>query len=284
MKLNDQQIGLITGAVDDLFYNFKARLLGRFFKGPFMYFEVANENDPKTSIEGLFRYTIHMLYGSQVSVDENQIKKLAEITSNYIDAQRLKTLNRVLTDAERAKTQKELNDLVSEQMDKATSYMNLLSNTETTMVRAYAEREGITQLAAQIGVEDPVVCKRGIVDAKTCDNCLKLWHHPDNPFIPKVYRLSELTDGYNTDHRDPKPTVGHTHPHCRHVLSFIPPNYGFSKDGSLEFKGFGYDEFAAQREGVKKSENDICRSEIILKLRDGKGSDCPGCKAGLCHL
>lgn len=47
-----------------------------------------------------------------------------------------------------------------------------------------------------------------------CDNCKLLWHTEGNLRIPKVYKMSELSSGYNTDWKNPIPTVGTTHPHC----------------------------------------------------------------------
>jgi hypothetical protein len=131
----------------------------------------------------------------------------------------------------------------------------MLVNTETKIAQAYAEREGINRVAASVGVEDPVVAKLGIIDDKMCKNCRKLWHTPGNIWIPKVYKMSELQEGYNKDWKNPVPTVGPTHPNCRHGLTFIPPNFGFDQSGNITFKGLGWDEHSFQNTGeMKKTE------------------------------
>jgi len=248
MKIKKRQKDTIIGAVDDIFFNMKARLLGRFFKGPKIYFEVVKAADPLETLEGIYRYTLHMIHGSGAEVNEDYIKDLAEITGNYIDAQRLKTQSHIFNDIASAVTAKEATEKIQESLDKAGSYIDMLVQTETRVTQAYAEKEGITQVAASLGVEDPTVCKLGVIDDKLCDNCKKLWHR-SNLRIPKLYKLSELKEGYNEDHKNPVATLGPTHPHCRHVLTFIAPNFGFSKDGSITFKAFGYDAYDAQERG-----------------------------------
>jgi hypothetical protein len=247
MQLSKRQIGVITDTVNDLFFRMKARLLGRFFSGPKLYFEVLSDLDPLDTLEGIFRFTIHSLYGADASIDEDQIKHLADITGNYIEAERLKTVNRVLSDAAQSATQKEFEMTLKDNIEKATTYINLVANTETKSVQAYAERDGIAQLASSMNIDDPNVAKLGIIDDKTCDNCIKLWHMQHNLNVPRVYKLSELRDGYMTDHKNPYATTGNTHPHCRHILTMIPPNMGFDASGQIKFVNFGYDIYADQR-------------------------------------
>lgn len=247
MILNDKQKKDIEFYINDLFNRLKARLLGRFFKGPSIYFEIVQSGDPIDTMEGIYRYTIGMMYGSEAKIDFKRIKILAKITSNYLDAERLKTINNVILSAEQGSNYQEVQDLVTQNINKALKYTSVVLNTEIKNIQAYAERSGIEQLGASIGVDDPVVCKLGVVDEKLCVNCKKLWHSKENLFIPKVYKLSELKDGYNKDYKNPVPTVSCTHPHCRHTLTMIPPNYGFDQRGNITFKNFGYDEYVDQR-------------------------------------
>jgi hypothetical protein len=255
MDLKDSQLQLITETVDDLFFRLKARLLGRFFTGPKIYFEVLKQSNPLDSLEGAFRYAITALYGPNAEIDEDQVKKLAGICGNYIEAERLRTLSRVLTGVESAKNAKDFEESLKENIDKANTYVALLSESETRISMAYAEREGISQLASSLGIEDPIVAKLGIIDAKTCKNCKKLWHLESNLMIPKVYKMSELAGGYMTDQKNPEPTLGATHPNCRHVMTFCPPNYGFDSGGNIEFKGFGWNEYDHQRSVEKSGEH-----------------------------
>src|SRR5208283_3436067 len=113
--------------------------------------------------------------------------------------------------------------------------------TEARNMQAYAEKEGITRLAASIGDDDPVIVKLGVVDDKLCLACRTLWHDPTNLHKPRPWKLSELRDGYNKSQKDPIPTHAPSHPHCRHILSYIPIGYTFDASGVIRFEAFGYD-------------------------------------------
>lgn len=248
MKISPKQRILITESVNDIFYRLQARLLGRFFKGPKIYFSVVDETDPIHTLEGAYRYTLKTLYGADAEASEQDIKDLTDISHNYMEAERLKRVNKILQDIAAADTRREAAKAVSENIDKATSYMDTLAVTETRIVQAHAEKDGITRLASSIGIDDPIVAKLGITDTKLCKACRKLWHRPGNIAIPRVYKLSELKDGYNKSQNDPIATHNPTHPNCRHVLTMIPPGYGFDQGGVIKFIGFGHDEYAHQQE------------------------------------
>lgn len=256
MDLNKRQIRAINDAVEDLYDRLKARFLGRYFKGPSIYMTLAHTTDPGKAIEGIFRYATLALYGPGAATDEDHLEKLAQITGNYLEAEKLKTLNQVVQKLEQAQTDQELDDALKETFDKATNKVDQLVTTEARNVSNFAEREGIMQIAASMGVDDPIVGRLGPLDAKTCKTCKKLWHDDDNPLIPKLYKSFEIRDGYTT-HKDPFPTWNATHPHCRHIWITVAPNYGFDETGKLKFMGFGYDAYKAQHgegEAVSKSE------------------------------
>jgi len=248
MRIGSKQKKKILGAVDDLFFGFKARLLGRFFTGPKIYFEVVKDTDPLETLEGIYKYTLHMIHGPGAEPNEEHVEDLAEIAGNYIEAQRLKTQSHVMNDVAAAETAAEATKKIKDSLTKATSYINTLMETETRITQAYAERDGITQVAASVGVDDPTVCKLGVIDEKLCDNCKKLWHQKDLR-VPKLYKLSELQEGYNDDWKKPVATLGPTHPHCRHVLTFVAPNFGFDSEGRIKFIALGYDAYEAQKRG-----------------------------------
>lgn len=257
MKLTEAQRKEIEKAVDDLFLTLKAKILGRFFTGPKIFFEIVDSTSPLETVEGIFRYTYQMLNPGK-EPDPKQVKQLAAITGNYIEAERMKTKAKVLQDVNSAETAEEVAEAVKVTMGKATEYIDMLVNNEARIIQAYAERHGISQLGASLGIEDPTVAKLGVIDQRMCKNCKKLWHTEENIKIPKVYKMSELQEGYMS-HKDVKPTVGPTHPRCRHVMTFVPPNFGFNSAGQIEFKGFGYDIFAVQR-GLEKSEPEAPKS------------------------
>jgi hypothetical protein len=241
MKLSSFQRSLIVDAINDVFFRLEARLLGRWFKGPTIYFSVVSEVDPGETLEGVYRYALSMLYGPAASIDEKHLKELHEIAQNYLEAERLRRVNKVLTDTAAAEDAAAAAASLQENIDKATSYINTLMVTEARNMQAYAERDGIIKLAASIGVDDPVVVKLGIVDDRLCKACRTLWHDRSNISKPRPWKMSELRDGYNKSQLDPTPTLNATHPHCRHVLSFVPPNFGFDDKGMIKFIAFGYD-------------------------------------------
>ena len=247
MDLNDDTKKTIEMSVSDIFYRLKFRLLGRFFTGPKIYFELVDDLNPLDTLEGLYHYTASMMYGSTFKPSIKRIKGLNRVTDNYIEAERLKTINNVIKAAEQGQSLDQIEEMIKKTMDKSSTYVDMLVVTEARNVQANAEREGVEKIAASIGVEDPVVCKVGVVDDRMCKVCRALWHTDENLFVPKVYRLSELHDGYNQSAKDPIPTVLASHPRCRHVLTFIPPNFGFNARGVIEFKGFGYDIYKEQR-------------------------------------
>lgn len=253
MTLTEQQRKAIISAVEELYQDHKIRLLGRLFRGSQIWFEVIKTVNPSQSLEGLFRYALHHMYGPGADVDEELLMKMAGITSNYLDAEKLKTINMVLHQVEQSDSLKDLNASLKEIFKKATFKMEQITVTEARNFSNLAEREGIMQLAATFGVSDPTVARIGPMDAKTCKICKKLWHDDLNPKIPKMYKASEIRDGY-TKHKDPFPTWNASHPNCRHVWVTIAPNYGFDESGQLKFISFGHDEFSKRRQGMSKSE------------------------------
>jgi hypothetical protein len=249
MILLDAQKRQIEKIINGLFYNLKARLLGRFFTGPAIFFEVLDQTNPMDTLEGAYNYTYHMLYGPGARPNAKRSKILSKITGNYVEAERLKTLNRIMMGIEQASTFEEVKKQLDTHVEKATGYIKMLVTTEVRNIQANAEREGIEKLGASIGVDDPTVVKLGVIDGKLCHVCTDLWHLADNVKVPKAYKLSELQDGYST-HKNPIPTVNASHPHCRHVMTMISPGFGFNASGKIDYIGYNYDVYNDQR-GVK---------------------------------
>lgn len=247
MQLTKRQRQTILKKIDDMFMGLKARLLGRFFTGPRIYFQVVKDSDPMETLEGLYHYTMMHSHGPGSKINQDNIEDLSEITGNYIDAFKLKIVNKIMSEVAQSENANDAIAKIKENVEKADDYISKLVSTETKTVQAYAEKEGISQVASSIGVKDPVVAKLGVWDDKTCSSCKKLWHSQGNAKVPKVYKMSELIEGYNSDHKNPKPTVGPTHPNCRHTMTLIPPDFGFDKNGQIVFKSLGYDEYESQK-------------------------------------
>lgn len=243
MKLTDAQRNLIIDRVESLFEGTKARLLGTMFKGPKLYFEVVRRADPLHTIEGLYNFTLKTMYGANAQPNQKNIEHLAEITGNYMDSQQLKIKNHILADVAKAKTPSEAIRSIRGHFEKAGKYVDLLVSNETRIVQTYASREGISKLSADIGVKDPTVVFLGVCDHKICKYCKSMYHDSASIRKPKPYKLSQVQEGYfkpkewdgKTPHQSP------LHPRCRHVMSFVPPNFGFNDAGVIEFRDFGYD-------------------------------------------
>jgi hypothetical protein len=243
MRLNPFQRNFILKHIEMLFESAKASLLGRYFQGPRIFFQIAQKADPFYTIEGIYKYTLNMLYGAGATPDPETVENLAEITNNYFDAQKLKIKNHIIADILNAKTKKDALDSVKDHFDKAEKYVSMLVANETRITQAYASREGISLLASDIGVKDPTVVFLGVTDHKICKFCKAMYHDANNIRLPKPYKLSQVKEGYfrpkEWDYKTPNQAP--LHPNCRHSLSFVPPNFGFTANGIIEFKEFGYD-------------------------------------------
>ena len=234
MKLLESQKAQIEKAINDLFYGLKVRMLGRFFTGPRIYFELIGAQNPLDSLEGIYNYTYTMLYGPGAKPTAKRAKELSKITGNYIEAERLKTINKIMVGIDKADSFEEVKEEIDKHVEKATNYVKTLVTTEVRQVQANAEREGIEKLGASIGVQDPTVCKLGVIDDKLCPTCVSLWHSDDNIQIPKVYKMSELKDGYNENKKKPIPTIAPSHPHCFDKETEVLTNRGWIKFNSVE--------------------------------------------------
>jgi len=252
-KLSLAQKLLISALLADLFYRAQAKFLGDRFDGPSKYRFLAATSDRKFTLDGIYLYTLTLLYGIGISPDEKELEGLAEVSQNYFEMQRLKATNELITSLNAAKTKKEINEIVKKVFNKASNSIELLLNTETKTIQSYAEMHGVSNLAAKDGISDPVVVKFGIVDDRICEACKKLWHDKDNLAIPKPWKMSELNFGYSS-HKNVVATIGPTHPRCRHTISYVPPNHGFSESGKLVFKHEGYNYYEEYYKVNKKED------------------------------
>lgn len=242
MKLSDLQRKIVLNRIEDLFEETKARFLGRFFKGPSLIFEVVKGTDPLHTIEGIYTYAMNMMFGSGIKPNEKHVEQLAEVTGNYLDAQKFKVKNHILADIAGAKNPNAAVAAVKQQFEKSGKYLDLLIGNEAKIVQAYASREGISHLAADIGVSDPTVVFLGVCDQKICKYCKKMYHTEGLIRKPKPYRLSQVNMSYfKPKEWDQKTPFISGHPRCRHSLSMVPPNFGYGADGIIDFLGFNYD-------------------------------------------
>jgi hypothetical protein len=243
MQLSLFQRQLIMNKVDELFDSAKARLQGRFFKGPAIYFEVINATHPEETIEGIYTHALKTMFGPTATTSsERSIEHLSEIAGNYIDAQKMKVKNYVIADVLNAKTASEAYKAVSDNLGKAQKYMEMLVANETKLIQSYASKEGVSRIAADMKDDNPTIVWFGPVDNKTCKHCKEMYHDDAMPLKPKPWKMSQLRDGYFKPKEWDRASVFHNaHPRCRHAMSYVPKNMGFNDRGQIEFKHFGYD-------------------------------------------
>lgn len=283
MIITEEQKESILGAIEDLFGTTQAKLLGRYFAGNKIFFTAAQNAPFETTIEGMYRYALKA-NNPDAEIDEDGLRTLMVIINNYIEARKLKVINETLNDALNAKNADALFQVVKDNIDKATKYMEMLLITETQMVRAYANQQSIQAIAASVNDSDPFVFWSGVVDPKLCKWCRAMYHSMEDVWIPKVFRLAELQSGYF----NPKTWDGHSpykagHPRCRHSMLYLPKNFGFDNKGMIKFKYIGYDPIIDQR-GLEKGEMPFTKMEIgdldqfILDGMEHDHEHTPNCK------
>jgi hypothetical protein len=245
---------MITSGVSDVFARMRARLLGEIFPGPSISFSV-EPGDPMDSLESIYRHAGTVLYGPSFAPDREKLNDILEVTANYLEAERLRSINKVKKGIESAETKGDALRAITEAINDATKYVNLLATNEARIVQAYAERDGIERIAADVGVEDPVVAFLGRYDSKTCKFCLHMYHMP-NPIIPRAFKLSSVRQGYFKAKEWDGQEIFNAplHPNCRHVMTFIPPGYGFDASGRITYVGPNYDVVQEQKNQLGKSE------------------------------
>lgn len=254
MKINRAQSYRIKRAISRLFDSAKVRLLGRYAVGPHILFGVEGY-DPETSLEGVYRYS-GLSYLRDFHPSDDSVTALAEVAGNYLDAEKMKAIAAVLSGIERAANRREAAQVLKDTFDRSKRNIELTTDTELQRAQVVANREGISQVASSVGVEDPTVAFLGRYDDRTCKYCRRMYHRQDNPAVPIVYRLSEVSGAMFK----PKEWDGATpffpqlHPRCRHVATFVAPGYGFDASGNLVFKGFDYDAVRDQGKIAKSEE------------------------------
>ena len=203
------------------------------------------------------------------SIDKNTIAHLENTAVNYIDslqhkttADILKTVDDHLSNAmkqgkldgknvddylqtpEGRNVMKDIKKTLDVQKDKISKGLELIANVSLYDAQNHGAADAIVDMSKSLGIADPIVFKIGVMDNKRCKTCWQLWTLEDK-ITPRVYKMSELAGGY-MDRKDPKPTVGTSHPNCRDVLTFLAPGFGF-EGGRITYKGPDWDEYAHQR-------------------------------------
>jgi len=240
----------IERQVDQLF----DRLLGRFVgPGPkVLTFEVIH--DPVLSLPGVFLASA--VEGGTQTPNKELLSSLLRISANYLNGIRERTKAQVLNQVESAVARtgtegmaeplKDLEGQLAAMWTTVTADIKRVVQTETANATSEGLYDGIAQATSSVGIQDPVVFKVVVRDDLLCDVCKKLWLL-DNGITPRAYHLSELQHGYMTDHRNPYPTNGPSHPHCRCILTVLMPGFGFDSAGLVTWVAPDHDELQKQR-------------------------------------
>lgn len=190
------------------------------------------------------------------SLESDAMKGFLESATGYIDSLKAKTMANVTeqidalareSKAKNVKVEKEDVDAIfREQMRKAKSAMRAIAEAEATKMRNAGALMNISRLAANMGEDDPMVFFIVVKDDVTCEECKRL-HLQDDGVTPKVWRLSELSQGYHKRGAN-SPSVFGLHPHCRCALTYLSQGFGFNEKGRLTYKAENHNEYKKQRE------------------------------------
>jgi hypothetical protein len=257
MTLSDAQKESVKRSINGLFYTVSAKFLGRFYRGPSIYFDLVRQSEPEFTLEGIYRYTAALQFGPGMNTDDKKLESMAEIAHNYIEAKRLQTVSRVIKAIETSQDPQEAMKIIEDEIDSLQTYLESLIMTESRNVQAFAEQEGISQVAASVGDDDPTVIMTGRYDNKTCKYCRIMYHDPVNPEKPIPYKLKDLSSGYFKP-KEWDQVSGHIpplHPRCRHMLSYVAKGYGYPKGRVPEFIGLDYDYYIDYHSSYNKSES-----------------------------
>lgn len=208
--------------------------------------------------ESLLDLFVKSLNATPNEIEQDAAKKLLKSSYNYLSSLREKTKGKIADKVESAILEasakgtslsaSDLNSILDDEMSKAKSHFNMITTSETTRAKNLGHAMFITRTAASEGDSDPncyFVVKK---DIHTCKHCLENHLHPDGK--PKVFRLSELRQGYLSaeDRKAGECSLHGQHPHCRCRLVYIGKHFGFDQNNKITFINFGHDEFMHQKE------------------------------------
>lgn len=201
-----------------------------------------------TSIPGLYESAVRSVGGTPRS---ESVDNLLDIASSYVDAlqSRLEAELKNLVVAADTGTRHDVEapdvDRVKDVLNKATSDLERIVDTESQRARQLGAVDGISEVAASLGDNEPTVYFVVVRDDRLCGECRRL-HLLDDGRTPRVWRLSELTSDYHRRGGN-VPSVMGLHPHCRCSQTYLAPGFGFNAAGFVRWVGPDHDEYLHQR-------------------------------------
>lgn len=189
------------------------------------------------------------------SIEQDMLRSLLESAHGYIESLKNRTVSNVTERvdglAREAKLRKipmddkALQDVLSEELQKARSHLKAIAESEATKLRNLGTMVDISRVAANIGDYDPTVFFVVVKDNSTCKECVRLHLMPDQ-VTPRLWKFSELKQGYHKRSEN-NPSAFGLHPHCRCTLTYLAKGFSFNKAGRLTYHSEDYDAFNVQR-------------------------------------
>ncbi len=186
-------------------------------------------------------------------IEREALKHIIRTTQTYIESLKNKTISETLNIVNGSinkdgVSNQELFAKIKENLDKTAIHLKNIVETQTTTTRNVAKALTITKVGESNGVSDPIVFfvlnRSG---SKVFKHCLNNHLLPDQ-ITPRVFKLSEVGHEFLThaDREAGKISLSGQHVSCKCQISYLPPNFGF-KNGSIAWKGLGYNEIEEQR-------------------------------------
>lgn len=187
-------------------------------------------------------------------IEQDVLKSLLESAFGYIEGLKNRTKSNVSESIDgliresklqgRNPSEQEIQDILDAELNKAKSHMKTIAEAEATKLRNLGTMMDISRVSSNLGDSDPTVFFVIVKDNATCKECLRL--HTVNGTIPRLWKFSELKQGYHKRDEDNASAFG-LHPHCRCTLTYLSRGFGFDKIGKLTYIREDYDAHTAQQ-------------------------------------
>jgi len=189
------------------------------------------------------------------SIEQDMLRSLLDSAFGYIESLKSRTRSNVTEKIDglvrEAKlrgqevSQSAIDEILTEELQKAKSHMNAIAESEATKLRNLGTMADISRVASNLGDNDPTVFFVVVKDKVTCKECIRL-HLMDDEVTPRLWKFSELKQGYHKRSEN-NPSAFGLHPHCRCTLTYLSKGFGFDKAGKLTYRSEDYNAFDQQR-------------------------------------
>ena len=266
-KLNANQRNGIDAAVDSVFDNLLARLLGGSFRNKNLFIRIVHDQ----TIPGLFENAVNEEGGQ---VDTDMLGNIIEVAQDYLQKYRSEAkaatkrkIQAVLHDVHtgRVKPEDFRNHVEGELVDlfgKVKAGVHAVVASETQLASTMGTKTAIDQISGALGIE-PIFCFVPVRDKAICEECVRIHLLPDG-ITPRVFKESEISHDYHVRGSD-TPSFHELHPHGRCSLSSILPGFGFDASGRVAWIHPDHREWDYQHSGAVGLGVDVRRSIIEAK-------------------